>query len=135
GTMTEPPRPLREGLSERRARSTWLALGCVALVFVALVLLHRRLESQLSELSGALMQQRTDSDKLMALRNESRQTFVAILERWLKPPAERPLLRKPLEAMVEEVRQEAADFATLDPLDNDEAQRRDQLISDLAAWA
>jgi signal transduction histidine kinase len=118
------------------ARYRAIAVGVIVTVALAggivLVGIDREVDAQMSV---ALANQRIHIEKVSAIRNSARSTYVLILERWLRPLPERAARELAIEGAVEAVRHSLEDFAASPALSDDEGAARNRLVTSLAMWS
>jgi len=118
-------------------KRAWIVatLGALGLVGLVLLVLDRRLGSQIEEISGALGDQRVHVEVVTSLWRDCRKSHDALLERWLPRDDARNVRGRRLAGMVADVRRSAAALAALPPTSPEEQEARARLTSAVADWS
>ncbi|MGH7439575.1 MAG: hypothetical protein ACRENE_28125, partial [Polyangiaceae bacterium] len=117
------------------ARSTlgFLAAGLGLIVCaVAVLLVDREVDRQMA---GALGLQRVHIERVSAIENAARSTYVLMLERWLRPLPEWRARERAIEQAVADIRHKTSDFAAEPALSSSEAETRNRLVVAVAFWS
>jgi signal transduction histidine kinase len=118
------------------ARYRTAAAGAVIALLLAcgitLLVLDREVDRHMSV---ALATQRIHIEKVSAIRNAARSTYVLILERWLRPLPERAARERGIELAVNAVRSALDDFAGSPALNDEEGAARNHLVTAVSLWS
>jgi signal transduction histidine kinase len=106
-------------------------LGLIACAVVALVV-DREVDRQMA---GALALQRIHIERVAAIENAARNTYVLMLERWLRPLSEWRTRERAIEQAVADIRRKTAEFSAEEALSSSEAEARNRLVVSIALWS
>ncbi len=93
------------------------------------------LDNQRDQLSRRLSAERKNIELVTNIRRDARKTYVALLERWLVPPEDRPQLENELKSQSAALVRSSRDFLEGVALTAAEDRHRAELATKLTAWA
>ena len=117
------------------ARSTlgFVAAGLGLIVCaVAVLLVDREVDRQMA---GALGLQRIHIEHVSAIESAARNTYVLMLERWLRPLPEWRARERAIEQAVGDIRHKMAEFSAEPEFSSSEAEARNRLVVAIALWS
>ena len=123
--------PLAQG-TRRLGR---LPVILMLLGLTGLLLFDQSLDSQREQLSRRLSTERQNIEPVTSIRRDARKSYVALLERWLAPPQDRPKLGNGIEAQTGALLRSSQGFLQGMALTAAEQQHRAALATAITAWA
>jgi C4-dicarboxylate-specific signal transduction histidine kinase len=121
-------------LSRWQNRLPLAALLVASLTFVGAMLIDRGIAQREDRTVGQLVVQRLHLESITNIRRDMRKTYVAMLERWLTPRKEWPVLEGTVQKALGEVMREARAFSS-ETASPEEGPLQEELLNALAAWS
>jgi len=118
-----------------RLRNTllwWLPLALLASLTILLVVAERELQIRIDQ---ALATERMHIGRARSAREEAQKTYVALLQRWIRPASLKAEGSKQVAQNLARMRTATDSFVTLEPLSQIEGQARATLVVSLALFA